>query len=322
MTPQALLGHSLGEWVAACVAGVFAVDDAVRLVAQRGALMQRMPRGAMTAVPLAAAAVQAALPATLALAAVNTPAQCVVGGPEPALAAWEQELAARGVVAQRLETSHAFHSPLMAPMVAAWTAAIAAVPRQAPRIPWLSNVTGTWIRAEEATDPAYWGAHVLQPVRFADAVTELLREPARIWLELGPGHTLSACARRHPDATPQHTILTTLESPSAQDEPQALATALAQTWLAGATPAWPAVHHGPRRRVPLPTYPFERQRYWVDPPAPAQPSTRAATSTSTSTTTTAAAADAGARQPLRKDPDASRWFWTHRWEVSPPSAPC
>ncbi|GAA2271146.1 hypothetical protein GCM10010430_66280 [Kitasatospora cystarginea] len=262
--PAAMLGHSLGEFVAACLAGVMAYEDALRLVAVRGRLMQGAPAGAMAAVPLPESEVTPLLGAEAVLAAVNGPRECVVSGPFEAVEAVESRLAERGVTTKRLRTSHAFHSRMMDGAADAFEAEVARVALAAPRIPFVSNVTGTWVTDEEATSPAYWARHLRSTVRFGDGLRTVSR-PGATLLEVGPGHVLTGLARAGKDA---HGAVASLPSagPDADAE-QEMLTAAGELWRLGAPLAWEALHDGetPRRTV-LPTYPFERERYWVDPP--------------------------------------------------------
>jgi amino acid adenylation domain-containing protein len=270
--PQAMLGHSIGEWTAACLAGVFKLEDALALVAERGRLMQRMPPGSMLAVPLPEAEVTALLAnhPEVSLATINRLDTCVVSGPPEAIAALEKELTAKELDIRPLHTSHAFHSAMMDPILAELAAAVAKVERRAPRIPYLSNVSGTWIRPEEATDPAYWARQLRTAVRFADGVAELLREPDRILLEVGPSNTLATAARQHPARTTSQAVVSSLRHPKEKHIDEAfLVTSLGKLWLAGVEIDFAAYHAGERRlRVALPTYPFERQRFWVEPKKP------------------------------------------------------
>ncbi|HEX6288914.1 MAG TPA: MupA/Atu3671 family FMN-dependent luciferase-like monooxygenase [Herpetosiphonaceae bacterium] len=265
--PAAMVGHSIGEYVAATLAGVFRLEDALALVAARGRLMQALPPGAMLAVPLPAPAVQPWLGRDLALAAINGPAQCVVSGPTEAVAALEAQLRAQGSDVRRLPTSHAFHSAMLDPMLDAFTAEVSRVGLAAPLIPFVSNVTGAWITAEEATSPRYWAHHLRQTVRFGDGLHTVLQEPDAIVLEVGPGQALSRLARRHPAYSRKHTALPSL--PSAREQESDLAfmlTTLGKLWLGGAAVDWAGLYKDERRRrVSLPTYPFERQRYWIEP---------------------------------------------------------
>jgi amino acid adenylation domain-containing protein/non-ribosomal peptide synthase protein (TIGR01720 family) len=265
--PAALLGHSVGEYAAAAVAGVFSLEDGLDLVAERARLMQELPPGAMLAVPRPAADLLAELPRELAVAAINAPGLCVVSGPQEPVAAFAARLAATGVETRRLHTSHAFHSPMMEPVMGRFAAAVARVRLQAPRLPVLSNVTGTWMTAAEATDPGYWARQLRQTVRFGEALESLFGRDDSILLEVGPSHTLSSLVRAHPGRP--HDLEVVASLPHAQDASPAAATflgALGRLWLAGAAPDWQGLHRRERRlRLGLPTYPFERHRFWIEP---------------------------------------------------------
>ncbi len=264
VTPSAMAGHSLGEYVAAALAGVFDLEDALALVAERARLMQELPGGAMLAVRFSERDLAPWLEDGIALAAVNAPGLSVASGPADSIERLAARLRAEHVESQRLQTSHAFHSAMIEPMIAPFVAAVARTRRRAPQIPFLSCMTGTWITDEQATDPQYWGAQTRHAVRFGDAVAELLKTEGRVFLEVGPGHTL--------------TTLTRLQSPQALAVPslphagedradlECMLAALGRLWAAGCPVEWPALHDGERRRrVPLPTYPFQRERYWIQP---------------------------------------------------------
>ena len=268
--PQSLIGYSLGEYVAACLAGVLSLPDALALVARRARLIDGLPPGALLAVPLPEEEAGALLGAELAVAAQNGPSVTVASGPEAAIADLERRLAERGLAGRRLPTTHAFHSPMMAPIRGAFAELLAGVRLTPPRIPYVSNVTGTWITAAEATDPGYWVRHLCQTVRFADGLAELSREPARILVEVGPGRGLTALALQSDAGL---VAVPTLRSAwERQPDTAFLLTTLAKLWLAGLRIDWAGFSaHERRLRVPLPTYPFERQRYFVDPPHAAQP---------------------------------------------------
>jgi len=271
LQPVALAGHSVGEYVAACLAGTFSLADALLLVAERGRLMQEMPEGAMLAVPLPADELARRLPDGVAVAALNAPRLTVVAGPPAAIEELRTALEAAGVRCRRLRTDRAFHSPAVEPLLGPFAARLEALERRPPRLPFLSNLTGGWISAAAAADPAYWVRHLRQPVRFGDNLAELLREPDRLLLEIGPGRTLATLAKRHPGFGPRHAALACMP---AADEPRPevpfLLGALGRAWTCGVTVDWRAVHGGERRRrVPLPTYPFARERHWLEPPAAA-----------------------------------------------------
>jgi amino acid adenylation domain-containing protein len=293
--PEAMLGHSIGEYVAACLAGVFSLEDALAVVAARGRLMNQMPPGAMLGVPLPAAEVLPLLGEELSLAAVNRPAVSVVSGPVEAIDELAARLAAQGFACRRLHTSHAFHSRMMEPVLQPFIEQVKRVRLEPPRVPFLSNVTGTWIRPEEATDPAYWARQLRQAVRFADCVAHLLGEPHRILLEVGPGNTLSTLARQHPAAGSGHAMIASLRHPKQPDsDPVVLLQAVARFWLAGGEIDWAGFWAGERRRrLALPSYPFERRRYWVDPlPKDA------------------------VRKPKGRRNDPAEWFYAPVWKQS------
>ena len=271
--PPAMLGHSVGEFVAACLAGIFSLEDALSLVAARGRMMQEVPAGGMLSVRMPEPEVRARLNGELALAAVNSPSLCVVAGPFDALEKFEQELSREGIACRRLVTSHAFHSAMMDPLIEPFTARVAQVQLRAPKIPYVSGVTGKWITPQEATDPSYWARHFRQAVQFSAGVTELLKNSSAILLEVGPGNVLSTLARQHAGtASKQNTdqvIVSSLsDGYSGEGDAANLMNALGTLWLAGVHPDWPAVHAGEQRqRISLPTYPFERKLFWLDAPA-------------------------------------------------------
>jgi acyl transferase domain-containing protein len=260
-------GHSLGEYTAACVAGVLPLEDALELVAERARLLQALPGGSMLAVSLSADEVRPFLPPGAVVAAVNAPGLCTVAGTDEAVAATERGVLQAGHAARRLATTHAFHSPMMHPAAAELARAAARMRLSAPRIPLLSNVTGTWMTEAEATDPGYWARHLCQPVRFGDGVAELLRDPDRVLLEVGPGQTLGGFARQQPLPPGRAVPLAVGSLRHAWEETADgayLLGSLGRLWTAGVVPDWRGVFGGERRgRVPLPTYPFERSSYWV-----------------------------------------------------------
>ncbi|MFS8136550.1 MAG: amino acid adenylation domain-containing protein [Thermomonas sp.] len=273
ITPVAMLGHSVGEFVAATVAGVFEMRDAIRLVAHRGALMQAQPAGGMLSVRLPLDALLARLPATLSLAAENGPSACVVAGPREEIARFQSALEADGVACRVLRTSHAFHSTMMDPVVEPFLAAVAEVPRAAPRLPLVSTVSGTWLDADAATSAEYWARHLREPVRFAPALSMVLAAGPdvlpRTLLEVGPRATLCGLSRQHPDAQKQRTAAVASLGDQPAHEVVDLRNALGQLWCHGVPIDLAALdQRATRRRVCLPTYPFERQRYWVDAAAP------------------------------------------------------
>jgi acyl transferase domain-containing protein len=261
--PTALLGHSLGEYVAATLAGVMSLEDALALIGERGRLMQRLPKGAMVGVALEPEALEPLLGLECSLAAVNGPDRCTVAGPPAAVEALVARLEERGVTCRRLVTERAFHSPMVETVLPAFQAAVARVRLQPPQMPIVSNVTGTWLTDEQAVDPAYWARQMRVPVQFAAGLRTLAEEPQRLLMEVGPSTTLSSLVRQQ-SALP---VISTMRHPQ-QQQPDTLDlwAATARLWLAGEELDWTRFH-SERRRIPLPTYPFERQHYWIEPRA-------------------------------------------------------
>ncbi len=305
--PQAMIGHSIGEYVAACLAGVFSLEEALALVAARGKLMQQLPGGAMLAISLPEAEAALHLNGHIAIAAINAPTLCVVSGPATDIDELAVQLEQKSVECRRLHTSHAFHSAMMEDILAPFTELVSKTKRTAPKIPFISNVTGKWITATEATDPRYWARHLRQTVRFSDGIRELLNEPARVLLEVGPGQTLTTLARMcrlekkdKREETAPAIISSTRHPQEPQSDDVVLLNALGQLWLAGVKVDWAGFYSRERRRrVPLPTYPFERKRYWVEP----QQATPFALRSS----------------PLTKKPDIADWFYAPGWARTAPS---
>jgi amino acid adenylation domain-containing protein len=266
--PHAMLGHSVGEFVAACLAGVFSLEDALLVVAARGRMMQGIPAGGMLSVRMADAEVRKRLPAALSLAAVNSPSLCVVAGPFDALEQFQQELGREAIVCRRLITSHAFHSAMMDAVIAPLEEVISRVRLNAPRIPYLSGVTGKWITDDEATNPKYWARHAREPVQFSAAIKELRSDPHAVLVEVGPGNVLATLARQQSGFPTGQVIVSSLSDGfSGEGDGLSLTNALGTLWLAGVQPSWPALYpEEGRRRVSLPTYPFERKRYALDVP--------------------------------------------------------
>ncbi|MBG0832643.1 acyltransferase domain-containing protein [Planomonospora sp. ID67723] len=265
--PAAMVGHSIGEYVAACLAGVFTREEAMALVVARGALMQGLPRGDMLAVPLAEDLLVPMLVPGVDLAAVNAPDLCVVSGPAGAVAELREVLSLQGVEGRPLHTSHAFHSAMVDPILDEFAAEVAGFAPRPPALPYVSNVTGTWVTAGQATDPRYWSEHLRRCVRFGDAVGLLTEGRRRVLVEVGPGTTLTTLARRRLDAELSGLAVPAMRHPQQrQSDVAALLTAVGQVWQASGTIDWDRFWSGePRSRIPLPTYPYERQRCWAEP---------------------------------------------------------
>jgi acyl transferase domain-containing protein len=298
--PEAVIGHSLGEIVAACVAGVFLLEDALWLVASRARMMEQQDEGAMLAVALSERGASKYLNDDVALAAVNGPETCVLSGRATAVNDMAARLAADGVIFRRLVGRSGFHSPLMDPVVSSYRQLLSQVSLQPPQIKIISNMSGTWLRPEEATSPSYWARHMREPVRFADGIGELGRIPRMVLIEVGPGRTLCTAALQQwaGEPTVERIVLPSLpDAYQAGQDRKALLRTVGQLWLAGGSVDWEGMASGAdAARVPLPGYPFQRQSYWVEP------------------TGNAPQELTGARYPQ------TRWFWAPSWQRLAPLA--
>jgi acyl transferase domain-containing protein/acyl carrier protein len=297
--PEAMIGHSIGEYVAACIAGVMTLEDALFLVATRARMMQQLPAGAMLVVPLPEEEAESLLGHGLSLAAINSPSNCVVSGPVEAVAECGRQFSARGIASSPLHTSHAFHSAMTEPLLPAFTAEVEKIELHPPRVPYISNLTGTWITAAQATDPQYWAEHLRRTVRFADGLAKMLKEPTRLLLEVGPSRTLSALTKQQPGRRPEQVIVNSLRHPQdSQSDVAVMVKALGALWLAGVKIDWAAFYQDEKRqRLPLPTYPFERKRFWVD-------------------NKNSAGVVEACSQPLDKRLDLDEWFHVPLWKQS------
>ena len=295
--PAALVGHSIGEYVAACLAGVFSLEDALSLVATRGRLMQELPGGSMLAVPLSEKDIEQFLNENLSLSAVNSPSICTVSGENEAVEDLEEELSKNNINCRHLHTSHAFHSKMMDPIIDAFVERAKQVNFDTPRIPIVSTVTGTWVTSDEIMAPVYWAKNLRQTVRFSDCVQELLKEPNRVLLEVGPGQTLSTLVRQHSNESKEQIVLSSIRHPQEHKSDTAfILDTLGRLWLSGIQVNWPGFYKDERRhRVPLPTYSFERQRYWVEPQKPVQATT-------------------AAQKFSSKKADLDEWFYIPSWK--------
>ena len=269
LVPEAMLGHSLGEIVAATLAEVLTLEDALRLVVKRGRLTEELPEGAMVAVPRTAEEVTPHLEGGLALAAVNGPNLVVVSGPEPEIEALEERFVAAAPI--RLAPRRAFHSAMVEPMLEPITQLAATFDLGLPKIPYLSNVTGTWVGRAEAQDAGYWARHLRQPVLFHEALTELRRDGKRIFLEIGPGKVLAGLVNRGLEDQPAVASLPGDPDPlpegGGRSAEENVLAAAGELWCRGASLRWSNFYGAEsRRRLPLPTYPFERQSHWFETP--------------------------------------------------------
>jgi amino acid adenylation domain-containing protein len=264
--PSAMIGHSIGEYVAACLAGVFSLEDALLLVAFRGRQMQQQPPGAMLGTALPEEELIPLLTDGISLAAVNRPDSCVVSGPADAIDAFAEEMKKIGHKTRPLHTSHAFHSKMMDPVLQVFEEKVKSIPLHKPRIPFISNVSGSWIRDEEAVDPGYWAGHLRRTVKFAKGVNTLLEETGAIFLEVGPGRTLAGFVKQKENKKTAQRVVNLTRHPRENGPDDYLFTrAIGQLWLYGLEIDWNNFHPGRQRaRVPLPTYPFEGEYYWMD----------------------------------------------------------
>jgi len=308
LRPYAMIGHSIGEYTAACLAGVFSLEDALKLVALRGRLMQQLPPGAMLSVTLPEKELTPLLQQQshlcLSLAAVNAPSFCVVSGPGDAVETFVKQLEIKGIRSQRLHTSHAFHSGMMDPILATFEKAVKEISLNKPRLPYIANVTGTWITVEEATSPQYWAAHLRRTVRFSEGISQLIDTPNPIFIELGPGRSLSTLVHKHmtPSQTDKneknkHPALNLVKHPTENiRDDRFLLTKLGQLWLNGVKIDWQEFYKGEERfRIPLPLYPFESRRYYND------------------TDPFKAGTTMMGRSLTGKKPDKANWFYTQQW---------
>jgi acyl transferase domain-containing protein/acyl carrier protein len=267
--PAAMVGHSLGEYVAATVAGVWSLEDALALTAERARLVAELPPGGMMGVNLPPEEASAYLRGGLCIGALNGPSITVFSGPVAELEEVQAEMEARGIVWRRLPLQHAFHSSMMEPVAERLSGLLRGMRLHEPKLPFCSSVTGRWITAAQATDPTYWARHLTSTVRFSDGVETLARGGIRVLLETGPGHGLRMLASQLTvwgDDTPA-VVASMRHAYERQPDSAHLLGAAGRLWAAGVAIDWTAVHaHERLRRVPLPTYPFERRRHWIDRP--------------------------------------------------------
>ena len=269
--PDAMIGHSMGEYVAACLAGVLTYEQALGLVYVRGQLFETVPPGGMLSIQIAEADVRRLLEESrawsgLSIAAVNAPELCVVSGANESIAALEKALTEREIDSVRIHIAVPAHSEMLAPILPAFEKHCRTIPFRPPQRRYVSNLTGDWITAPEATNPRYWVDHLRHTVKFSSGLTTLAADPARLLLEVGPGRTLTSLARAQFGAAAR--AVSTLPHPG---EPESatgfLFGAIGRMWTHGVDVDWPAFYENQhRRRVPLPTYPFERKRHWIERP--------------------------------------------------------
>jgi amino acid adenylation domain-containing protein len=291
--PKSMIGHSLGEYAAACIAGVFSLPDALALVSLRGKLFETLPAGAMLSVNLRERDVLALHLEDVAIAAINGPDNCVISGKVNAIEQASAVLEAKGIEFRRLHIDAASHSPMVQPIVDKLAFFLRQLELLPPRIPFISNLTGTWITPEQAVDPGYWTGHLLHTVRFADGISELLKETEIALVEIGPGHTLSTLARIQAREKSVPVISSMKHPHESAAETQVLYGSLGRLWTVGVQVDWKVQYSASEaRRVSLPTYPFERSRYFVEPVAKGEAQSRTS----------------------RRKPDIADWFYAPSWK--------
>jgi amino acid adenylation domain-containing protein len=265
--PQAMIGHSVGEYVALCIAGALSLDSALQMIAVRGRLMQKMPRGSMLSVRAPEDRVCSLMDDALDLAAVNAPQMCVISGSEAAIDSFALKLDGEKIAHRKLVTSHAFHSRMVDAVLEPFSEFVRSIRISEPVIPVVSTLTGQWLNAAAVSRPEYWTRQLRQTVRFADAIAELAQTPERIFVEIGPSETLTQLIRQNIGQAGSHVVAASLSSArEGVTVDSAIQSALGRLWTSGANPDWKKFHQGfRRRRILLPTYPFERKKYWVEP---------------------------------------------------------
>ncbi len=299
LTPAGFIGHSMGEYVAACLAGVLTLSDALTLVMERARLFETLPPGGMLSVELSEEGLTPLLGRELSIAAINGPNLCVASGPVTAIDALQAELQRREIESTRIHIAVAAHSAMLEPILSEFGRVCARVTFSPPQIPFISNLTGAWITDDEAMDPQYWVRHLRQSVRFADGLKAVLADGRNVLVEIGPGRTLCSLARSQ---SPAPVALPTLRHPrEAASDVEFLLGTVGRVWGNGGAVQLDALHSGTmRHRIPLPTYPFEHQRFWIEPGLE---------------TTAPSRTDGG----LSRHADVRDWFSMPAWRRSAPA---
>ena len=319
--PAAMIGHSLGEVTAACLAGVMSLEDAIRLVIARGRLFESLPEGGMLSVSLSEAAVRPLIEGTgLCIAAINAADLCVISGPASAISRFEEQLTAREIECQRIRISVAAHSSMIEPFLDAFAREAAEIRFQRPSLAYISNVSGDWAQPEAVAQSGYWVRHLRETVRFADGLESLMKRGGEnsILLEVGPGTTMGSLVRRRPSQI-EPLVVASLRHPSdAVSDYQFFLAALGKLWAAGCVIDWASCYtKEPRRHVSLPTYPFEAERHWIGEGAGSTAGTAASSGQQDEQLRTAAA---GLPVALAKLPELDQWFTRPSWQQAPPAA--
>lgn len=296
IVPSALIGHSLGEYVAACISGVLPLAEALSIVMIRAKLLTELPPGAMLAVSAGGEEIAEYMNGKVGLAAVNGKNQCVISGEASAIEALRAHLSELNIDCRRLQIEAASHSPTVEPILRRFQDALRNVSFNKPRIPYISNVTGTWVDSEEVTDPQYWVRHLRHTVWFHRGIETLLKDSFTVFLETGPGHSLTTLLRSEVKVNLSPGFLNSMRHryDNCHDS-KVLQQTLARLWLLGAPVRWESLYKDERRyRIPLPTYTFDHKDYWIDPP-----------------TRSLRAGNSG------RDPDLANWFYVQSWRGGP-----
>lgn len=297
--PDKIVGHSMGEYVAACLAGVFSLEDALRLIVIRAKLVNDLPLGAMLAVMLSEKELLPLLDQELSIALINGPKLCVVAGPVAAMTDFENRLRQQGIIFRPVRNAHAFHSRMLDPIVAAFAKETKRVRLNPPRLPFISNVTGTWIQDQQAVDPLYWVEHARCTARFSDALHVAWNQPGCLLLEVGPGRTLGVLALQHPDrpSSANPVVVSSLRHHyENRPDPEFILNSVGLLWQSGIEIDWEKLDQRPdRRRISLPTYPFEKQRYWIE-------------------SEVNRSSDVVVQNTSEQRADLADWFYTPSWE--------
>jgi acyl transferase domain-containing protein len=297
--PDRMVGHSMGEYVAACLAGVFSLEDALKLIATRAKLANELPPGSMLAVMLPEKELLPMLNGQLSISLINSPNLCVVSGPVSKMSDFQNQLAEQEIIFRPVRNAHAFHSRMLDPIIDSFVREIKQVRLNAPRIPFISSVTGTWMTPEQACNPNYWADQARRTARFSNALEQLWKIPDCLPLEIGPGHTLGVLAMQHParNALEGAQALSSLRHDyENESDSDFILNNLGKLWVAGIEIDWGKLDARPDpRKISLPTYPFERQRYWIE--------------SSGGLISTAVAKD-----PAKRKADLTDWFYVPSWK--------
>ena len=297
--PQAMIGHSIGEYVAACLSGVFTLKEALHLVVLRGKLMQSMPKGTMLGVTLSEDEVKTWINEEISLAAVNAKNLCVLSGPHGAIEKISNQFTDKNIPFRSLETSHAFHSGMMEPILNAFEEEVKKINIKVPQIPYISNLSGTWATYEQIKSPRYWANHLRNTVRFYEGIKELDKLDNAVFIETGPGKTLSSLTAQCTDTGFSHKIFNLLKHPKEQvSDDYYFVNALGNLWLTGIEIDWQSYYAGEKHnRVALPTYSFNKQVFESEPAA-------------------IKLSEGFLSKGLEKKQDMADWFYIPVWEQS------